>query len=226
MIVRHYKPDFINAVINDPSVKEGAEVKGFGDLSEIVQNLSNFVLVTDLGGFVAIKKMPGLYECHTQFLPEGRGAHAVTAAKEALRYMFINTDCVRIITKAHVENKAVQHMAAQFFKKRGRTGDYFYYSLDIDDWIITDEACRAEGESFHAQVEGSTNHGEDKIHDCFAGATWLMARASNMFKAQLVYNRWALMSGYDPILVLSETPLIVMAGNMKLAIEQERITCL
>lgn len=226
MIRRDYTAEFINSVINHPSVRDGAEVKGFGDATEIVQNLNNFVLVTEFGGFVVVKKMQGIYECHTQFLPEGRGPHAVAAVKAALRYMFLKTDCTRIVTKVNVENKAVQHFTAQFFKKRGRQGNHFYYSMDFDDWVVTDEACLNEGATFHSQVKDTTNHEDDKTHDCFVGAAWLMARANNIFKAQLIYNRWAVMSGYDPLLILTETPLTVMAGTMKLAIEQESITCL
>jgi len=53
-----------------------------------------------------------------------------------------------------------------------------------------------------------------------------MARAGNVFKAQYHYNRWALMAGYEPVIILSETPLIVAVGAMKLAIDQESMTCL
>lgn len=226
MITRHYKPDFINSVINDPSVKEGAEIKGVADVSAIVENLNNFILATEFGGFVVIKKMPALYECHTQFLPEGRGAHALEAIKEALRYMFIQTDCVRLVTKVAVDNRPAQFLIAQFFKKRGKTGGHFYYSLDFDDWVITDDVCAKEGHAFHEKIRESVNHEEDSTHDAFVGASFLMARGGNVFKAQLLYNRWAVMSGYEGIAVLSETPLTIAVGTMRLALEQGGIVCL
>ncbi len=225
MIKRAYNADFINSVINDPSVKEGAEVKGIGDLSVVVSNLENFVLQTEFGGFVGIKKMQGLYECHTQFLPEGRGAHAMEACKEALRYMFLKTDCARIVTKASVSNRATQFMAAQFFKKRGQTGEHFYYSLDFDEWVLTDALCNAEGEKFHALVEDTTNHAEDKTHDSFVGAAWLMIQSGNIYKAQFHYSKWAFMSGYEPMIILAESPLIIQAGSMRLALENGELVC-
>ncbi len=226
MIRRDYTADFINSVINDPSVKDGAEVKDIADVTSLVENLNNFVLVTEFGGFVVIKKMAGIYECHTQFLPAGRGKHAVDAVNESLRYMFLRTDCIRIVTKVHVENKAVQHFTAQFFRKRGQNGDHFYYSLDFDDWVAKDADCQMAGEQFHKLIAGKQNHDEDSLHDCYVGAAWLMAQKGNVYKGQLHYNRWAVMSGYELLIVLSEAPLIVSVGEMKLEIDQERITCL
>jgi hypothetical protein len=226
VIERTYNPDFINSVINDPSVRDGAEVKGIGDVSEIIRSLNNYVLVSEFGGFVGIKKMAGLYECHTQFLPEGRGEHAVRAARESLRYMFCWTDCERIITKVHADNRPAQLFAAQFFKKRGRTGDHFYYSLDVDDWIAKDPGCQMAGEEFHRLIGDKKGHDDDATHDCFAGYAWLAAKTGNIYKAQLQYNRWAVMAGYEPIIILSERPLVVSIGSMQIAMNQESITCL
>lgn len=226
MIKRDYNADFINSVINHPEVKDGAEVKGVGDASLLAANLNNFVLVTEFGGFIVIKKMAGLYECHTQFLPEGRGAHAVEAVREALRYMFTLTDCERIVTKVHVDNRHTQIFTAQFFKKRGRTGDHFYYSMDIDDWVITDSECQKAGDEFHALLGEHKDHDDDKTHDCFAGYAWLTAKTGNVFKAQMHYNKWAVMAGYEPLLILSERPLVILVGQLRLAIDQEGITCL
>lgn len=226
MIRRAYKPDFMNSVINDPSVRDGAEVKGVGDLTEISRNLNNYVLTTEFGGFIAIKKMAGLYECHTQFLPEGRGAHAIEAARESLRYMFIETDCERIITKVKFDNRQAQLFAAQFMQKRGRTGDYFYYSVDLDDWAQADDVCQSEGKRFHDSIGEKAEHDEDTTHDCFVGATWLMAKAGNLYKAQAHYNRWAFMAGYEPLIVLSERPLVVSAGTLLMEINPEGVVCL
>jgi hypothetical protein len=223
MITRTYNAEFINTVINDPSVRDGAEVKEFSDLSEIAANLNNHILVNEHGGFVVIKKMPGVYECHTQFLPEGRGERAVTAVEEAMRYMFIETDCTRIITKVNVNNKPVRMFAGQFFRKRGITGNYCYYSRDIDEWIETDMHCLIKGRLFHKQIEEDVTHEDDKVHDSFVGAAILMAQNNNIYKGQLAYNRWAVMAGYEPIIIISETPLIAQCGNLRIAIQNSEV---
>ena len=225
MIERHYNADFINSVINDPSVSEGAEVKGIADVSAIVVDLNNYVLVNEYGGFVVIRKLPGIYECHTQFLPSGRGLSAVMAAKEAFRYMFLHTDCERVVTKANAANAVVQRFTSQFFRKRGCAGGYFYYSADIDDWIATDNACLEAGQQFHQGIEEDVNHDDDSMHDRFVGAAILLARHGNLYKGQAVYNRWAVMAGYEPLLVLSERPIIVQAGDMRLCVDERIRVC-
>ncbi len=223
MIKRVYNADFINSVINHPSVKEGAEVKESLDVSEVAANLNNHILINEHGGFLVIKKMPGVYECHTQFLPEGRGQAAVDAVNEALNYMFLQTDCTRIVTKVNVNNKPVRMFTGQFFKKRGILGDYGYYSLDLECWIETSSECLIQGRLFHAMIEEEVKHQDDATHNSYVGAALLMAQNNNVYKGQLAYNRWSVMSGYEPIIILSETPLIAQCGNLKIAIQNNEV---
>jgi hypothetical protein len=222
MIKRVYSADFINSVINDPSVKEGAEIKGIADMSVIAADLRNHILVNEHGGFVVIKRMEGIYECHTQFLPEGRGQAAFQAVEEAMRYMFIETDCQRIITKVNVNNKPVRMFAGRFFRKRGTVGDYCYYSRDLDEWIETDGHCLVKGRLFHTQIEDDQDN-HDATLNCFVGAALLMAQSSNVYKGQLAYNRWAVMAGYEPIIVLSEAPLMMRNGAYTIAIQNNEV---
>jgi transcriptional regulator of aromatic amino acid metabolism len=224
MIKRTYNAEFINSVINHPSVIEGTELKELADVSAIAADLRNHILVNEFGGFLVIKAMEGVYECHTQFLPEGRGQLAVEAVQEAMRYMFLETDCQRIITKVNVNNKAVRLFAGQFFKKRGTNGTHDYYSLDLDNWIEKDDHCRIKGRLFHAQIDDDVEHSDDPIHNSFVGAAILMAQANNIYKGQLAYNRWAVMAGYEPIIILSETPIIAKCGNLRIAIQNSGVT--
>lgn len=223
MIKRVYTADFINSVINHPSVREGVEIKEIADLSGIAANINNFILVNDFGGFVVIQKGLGLYECHTQFLPEGRGQLAVDAVHEAMRFMFLEADCTRIVTKVNISNKPARMFAGQFFRKRGGCGNYYYYSLDIEDWVERDDLCNEAGEKFHSSIRESVDHDDDSAHDSMVGAALLMAQHNNLLKGQLLYNRWALMSGYEPLFVLSEHPVIVQCGDMKLAIQNNEV---
>jgi hypothetical protein len=222
MIKRVYNADFINSVINHPSVKEGAEVKAFADMSEIASNLNNHILVNETGGFIVIKKMPGVYECHTQFLPEGRGQHAVDAVNEALNYMFLQTDCIRLVTKVNVNNKLVRLFTAQFFNRRGQVSDHYYYSLDMEDWIEKSESCLVEGRLFYALFgDGDDN---DITESSYIGAALLMSKNSNVYKGLLAYNRWASMPNYEHIFVHNELPLILQKGALKIAIQNNEVT--
>lgn len=221
MIKRVYTADFINSVINHPSVKEGAEVKDILDVSGIVANLRNFVLVNEFGGFLVIKLMDGLYECHTQFLPEGRGQAAIDAVNQACHYMFTKTDCTRIVTKVNVNARVTRIFTSSFFRRRGVVGDHYYYSLDIEDWIERSPECAGQGAAFH-NVIGSDS---DATHDSYTGASYLIMTEGNIYKGQLVYNRWAVMTGFPAIVVLSENPLVIQRGDLKISLDDEVQIC-
>ena len=224
-ITRSFDHKFLEEVITHPSVIKGA--KGFEgiDLHRIVDNINNYLLVNEFGGFIVVNKMPGVYECHTQFLPAGRGAKVREAVIEAFDYMFINTDCERIITKAYKDNFASVKLSREFFSEEGETSDYFYYSLRYDDWVKTDRNKLA-GEQFHELVKETTNHSDDTTHDYYVGASMRMAKAGNYVKAQHFYNLWAVMSGYEPLVILKNNPLVVQAGDLRLEIGEEVRLCL
>ena len=184
---RSFDSEFINSVLNHPEVREGAEIGVDADVSEIVDNPVNFLLVNEHGGFIYVNLGDGMYEVHTQFLPEGRGMSAYHAAKESVRWMFINTDCLRIISKAKPDSGA-QQLADKVLINKGFNGHYHYYSLDYMDWVETDPFNRAKGEQFHSLVEGITNHDDDEVHDYHVGGALLICEAGNPLKAQHLYN--------------------------------------
>lgn len=222
MIERSFNADFINSVINHPSVREGAGVLLPVDVSDFVANPFNFLLQNEFGGFLVINVMPGIYECHTQFLPEGRGEQVIEAVGEAMLYMFTKTDCTRIITKAHIENAPAKKLSNLFFEKRGQTGDYFYYETDFWSWARKSKECKKAGEDFHSLVEDSTNHEDDEAHDYQVGAAVLTAK-ENIKKAQMAYNNWAVMSGYEMMNIETLTPPVVRLGDMRLTINNGEV---
>lgn len=225
MINRSFDYDFIQAVIGHPSVIKGAKAWECIDLKPTIDNLDNYLLVNDFGGFVVINRMPGIYECHTQFLPDGRGEAVRAAVVDAFDYMFINTDCTRIITKAYKDNPASIALSKEFFKEEGETEEYYYYSRSYSEWVYN-EKNELAGRSFHELVEETTNHDDDDTHNYHVGGCLRMAKAGNYIKAQHFYNEWAVMSGYETITILKQNPLLISVGNMKIEIGEEVRICL
>lgn len=215
---RSFDATFINEVLNHESVRDWAEVKGYGDLTALVSDPKNVLLTNECGGFIYVQVAHGTYEVHTQFLPEGRGAKALKYAYESIRYMFIHTDCVRIISKAKPENVGACQLAKRVLGYKGFNGNYNYYSLHYMDWVETDKTCKAEGEEFHKLVEDVTNHDDDDTHDCHVGAALLIAKAGNPEKAIQVYNYWALAACYAPAIINNLHPLLISVGDMNLQI--------
>lgn len=223
-LVRSFDYQFIESVITHPSVIKGARWKDGLTIQPVVENLNNYLLVNEFGGFIVVNQLPTVYECHTQFLPEGRGPQVRDAVKDAFDYMFINTDCERITTRAYKDNFASVKLSREFFTEEGETNEYFYYSLRYENWVKTDLNLSA-GQEFHELVKETTNHGDDKTHDYHVGAAVRMAKAGNYGKAQHLFNSWALMSGYEPLVILKTNPLLVQAGDLRFEIGEEVRIC-
>ena len=222
---RTMNPAGLNAVANDPSVRPWLGGEGALDFSQFASDPANVLWEGEGGGFVVLKHEPGLYEVHTLFLPSARGAAAVETSREGLRYMFLATDCVELLTKCPADNPAAIGFArdAGFQLKFTRKGgwkdgvDLYFYSLSFDRWVGRDEVMKLSGEAFHAELErvkaqaGSPlpTHPDDEAHDRTAGAAVEMVRAGNVRKAVWLYNRWARFAGYASIDLLSESPPVI-----------------
>lgn len=231
MLRRTMDATFLNEVANHPDVRPylGAPQVPTLDLTQIVQDPGNVVLVNEHGGWVLHPIMPTVYELHTMFLPEGRGRAYFAAAKEALRYVFAQTDCLEIVTKCPDDNGPAR-MAASLvgFRERfRRDGAWKAWDQDpeappqvglsfqvfsVDDWFVRDKACLAAGREFHAALEeakvaaGSELpvHPEDDAHDRAVGAAALMIKAGQTDKGVAFYNRWAIFAGYATIAAVSQ----------------------
>ncbi len=224
MIRRTMDATLLNRVMNDPSVRPHIVADdGDIDVTSVVENPENFALVTEFGGFLLIKHEPGIYEVHTQFLPEGRGRHAVEAMREGFRYMFTHTDCLEIVTKVCEDNVAAYSFAklAGFRQRFARDNAWngkmmSYRAVTIDEWTMGDPIAKRAGKDFHDQLEaekvgrGSVLpvHADDPAHEQYVGASFLMFREQPI-KAVWFYNKWARFSGYATIELLSDKPVVV-----------------
>lgn len=219
-------------VANDPSVYPS--VAGFAtgriDLSPVVANEDNVLLMGEYGGVLFLKHQPGIYEAHTQVLPQGRGKWTLDMVNQALTWMFTRTDCADIMTRIPKGNHGARALAKaihgvfEFRLERGWVKDgglvpADIYSLQIQRWLgmSDDPALLSEGMSFHDKIareyaelgKEEPQHPTDELHDRYAGVAALMIRAGQARKAVIFYNRWAAMAGYAPIAVVSENPTII-----------------
>lgn len=222
MIRRTFDATFLNEVVNHPDVRPYIGGNGELDVSASVSNPSNFALVTSGGGFIIISHEPGVYEVHTQFLPEARN-RTVEAMQAGMDYMFTRTDCYRLLTKAADTNRAAAMLAlkggfVEMFKRdEAALGPTTYYVLDIERWAQRNPALDAEGERFHDDLAAAKSaagsslpiHQHDQAHERAVGAAMRMIMAGNAAKGVTFYNRWAALAGYATITLISETPLAI-----------------
>jgi len=228
LLKRTMDATFLNGVANHPDVRPALGGEGQLDQGPLLANPENVALEGEHGGFVAIKLAPGLYECHSMFLPEGRGKAAQAAMEEGLRYLFTQTDCGQVVTKCPETNGAAKGAAramgfAPMFKLEKAwpvEGDLVgveVVTLTMHKWISRDAEVEAKGKWFHQRLEELTaligrtipEHFEEPSHNRAVGAACLMFQAGNPGKAQAVYNLWARIAGYPQIRIVSLNPVIV-----------------
>lgn len=220
---------FLNGVANHPDVRPSLGGAGPLDLTSAISKAQNVALQGEFGGFVGVQLEPGVYECHSMFLLEGRGAFALDAMREGLRYLFTRTDCIEVVTKAPVGNLAAVGAArgmgfvVSFRLDKGwALGDGGFGAVDcmalpFKKWVAKDDAVQERGEWFHNRLEELTAaqgktipvHYEEPAHNRAAGASVLMFEAGNPVKATASYNLWAKTAGFPTMRLLSLNPVIL-----------------
>lgn len=219
-IARTMDATYLNGVANHPEVRPflggGPAVLDLQPVLSAPQNVALQALGPEpFGGWVFHMMMPGVYEAHTLFPPEGRGRRLFAASREALRWMFTETDALELVTKCPDDNPGARMLGGLLgFRERFRREGAWapgvgvsYRVHSVDDWFIRDPECLAAGRAFHAQLKAAEqaagvtlrDHPEDETHDRAAGATALMIHAGQVTKGVAFYNRWATFAGYPGI---------------------------
>ena len=231
MIERVFSAEKLNEIVNDPSVYQwvcGSLEGQYLDLSPAVADRRNVALMGEHGGVIFARHQMGYYEAHTQVLPSGRGAWTLAMVNDALRWMFTTTDAVEIVTRVPKGNYAARALTKaihgvyeftshQGWVKGGQVISADIFALRIQDWIRTAPHLAERGAWFHERLEQEYHalgvsdqlHPDDESHDRNVGAAVEMFLNGQPHKAVVFYNRWAVMSGYAPIEIVTENPLTV-----------------
>lgn len=229
-MIRTLDAAHFNAVVNHPEIRPWMGGSGEIDLTEVIADPANIALQTEHGGYILARHpyMHGVYEAHSQFLPEGRGEEATKARDEGFRWLFTHTDCIEVITRVPSFNRAALAYTKQSgflpsfvqdgsFNHEGQLHDTHFFSLPLIRWAMLDEQTLLVGRAFHEGLEAAkTQAGSDRVahadcdaHDRIVGATFAMIKAGNTRKAIAFYNGWSTVTGYEPLQLLSEHPPVV-----------------
>lgn len=228
-VSRHTDATFINEVVNDPSVYPWVHgvVIGPLDLTGLVANKSNHCIMGKHGGVIFTQCQPGLYEAHTQVLPEGRGKWTIKMVKSALHYIFTRTDAMEILTRVPHGNLGAKALVRsingefQFTRPKSWVFDHKpvdsdIYSLGVQSWMRDAKYLKRRGEWFHQRLEGEycamgrtiPLHEDDTNHDQYVGGAIEMIMNGQPIKGQVMYNRWATIADYMQVQMLSLEPLL------------------
>jgi hypothetical protein len=202
-------PAFLNELANTPGIFEHIALAGQEsiDLSPIWEDCIG--IECEDGGFLLHCIEPSLYEVHTLF-PAGR--HALKQALEAVEIVFCATDCREMVTRVPVNNTAAMALTKRFgwsyrytikngFPGKDGVQDCQHFGMTLWDWVLKSDDLLAAGQKFHAGLDaiGSLSHADDPVHDRFVGYACRCVDYGNKEKAVHEYNKWAILSGYEPV---------------------------
>lgn len=229
-IGREHHAKRINRVVNDPSVYPWVcgRHEGELDLTPVIADPNNVLLMGQHGGVLFIQLQHGLFEAHTQILPEGRGKWAVSFVTACVFWMMTRTECFELMTRVPRGNLGARALARavggkfEFTNPRGWTKDgktipADIFSINIQDWMRTAPGLVERGHWFHERLEDEYRklgraeppHDDDPVHDRYVGAACEMFLGNQAPKAVILYSRWAKMADYAPITVISLKPVAI-----------------
>mgnify|MGYP001608696796 CR=1 FL=1 len=224
----------LNLIVNHPDVYPWVRgpAQGELDITPAFERGDVLCLLAEHGGILFQMLQPGLYEAHTQVLPEGRGAWAVRCVSACLHWLFTHTDAIEVVTKCPEGNLASKGLARaihgryQFTNPKGWVMDdkpipADIYSLTVQDWMRTAPGLVDRGKWFHERLKAEferhgvaeQSHAEDPTHDRYVGAACEMILGGQPEKAAIFFNRYAVMGGYAPVEIVSLEPMAFNIGN-------------
>jgi hypothetical protein len=241
LVERVTDPEAVNRVINNPSVLPWVRgsIEGPLDSTPVLADPRNIALFGQHGGIVFTFVQSGVYEAHTQVLPEGRGPWALQMAQAALLWLFAGTEAVEVLTRAPHGNlgalalaKAV-HGELEFTNQKGwvLNGEVVpadIYSLPIQRWMRTAPNLIERGRWFHDALKREYRrlgrldhiHDDDDVHDRYVGVAVEMILAGQAVKGVMLYNRWAAFAGYAPVQIVNLDPLMIDISEAVLLVER------
>jgi hypothetical protein len=234
-IERHTDAAHLNSIVNHPDVYRYVRGSADGPLDlapVIVGNDNVFALGGEHGAILFSRVQPGLFEGHSQCLPQGRGQWMIDFTQACLQWIFTRTEAVECLTRVPDGNAPAKALAkgiggqlaftvANGWMLDGKVVPADIYSLTIQDWMKTAPGLVERGQWFHQRLEeelakigkSELAHPDDDNHDRYVGAAVDMISGGQPHKGVVFYNRFAAMSGYLPIILLSVDPVVVDVGT-------------
>lgn len=216
--MRTFDHRFLTEVANHPEVRPWLQGDGPLDFQEFAKNPENIVLQFEGGGWLLQGLGGCVYEVHSMFLPEYRGSNVAKCLKEAMEYVFLETDSVKLVSRLPKNN-----LAATALSKIAGFRSWFsderqdYGVVHIEDWIQKSYKCLTAGQDFRSRLEAfeesSGSHLEKTdTNDAYlkaSGAACLMIKQGNAAKGVWHYNQFAAFAQMPLMNLVSVAPVIV-----------------
>lgn len=223
----------LNRLLNDPSVYPWVHGATIGpiDMSGSLQDPDVILLMGQHGGILYHRRQTGIFEIHCQCYPEGRGAWMLSFARACLHWIFTRTECVEVMTRCPEGNLAARSLARAAGMQRHFTNPMGWtmkgkrvpadiYSIGIQQWMATAPGLAERGEWFcGALAEQCRRHGvdaapiADPAFHRYIGAAFEMFAVGEFHKGCIFFNRYAALSDFTPIVIISAQPMTIAIGG-------------
>ena len=226
----------INPILNDPDVFPLIALPGQEriDVTELVADQRNVLLMADGGGILFAQQEPGIYEAHVNFLKAYRGQNAINETIAACRWMFMHTDCLTLLARAPMHFPAIARLCkaiggtCEFSRSNlwplrdGTFSDVEFWALRYDDWVRQADGLIGFGHAFNMRlIDEFSRLGaawevppiNDNAQETRIGACAEMIYGGQPEKAVILYNRWARWAWRNTISLVARDPIIVDIGD-------------
>ena len=227
----------INRIINDPSVFPWVcgTAKGPLDMTLAVSNPAHILLMGQHGGIFFHRHQPGIYEAHTQVLPEGRGEWCLGMTRAALHWMFTRSDAIEVMTRVPKGNLAARALTRaaglrpRFVNPKGwalagKIVPAEVFSLPIQDWLDQAPGLEERGRWFIERLGrrlGRTFDEQPSYYDRMTGAAYEMMIGGRPEKAMVFFNRWAALADHEPLAVTCLRPVAMKFAGATLILRDD-----
>jgi hypothetical protein len=123
-VIRTFDRDVINSFLSQEDIlPEFCLIKGDPkDFSDI------YFMLGKAGLFPCVKHGKAM-SAHAAFPKDARGRDALIDGRNLIKWVFDNTDCKTLTTRADKTKKHLLHYNAKLLKRSGEDGTYIYYEV-------------------------------------------------------------------------------------------------
>lgn len=153
---------------------------------------------------------------HTVFRPNGDFFGRLRKSREAISWLFANSDVNEILTQVHDANGAARQLTVRNnFQPFGRCGSVQYFRLEIGHWIQTHPGLALEGEVLCRNLEIP----EGAPVRSLMGFILRAAKGDYAAKAMELFSRYAILYGIPSLHVESWNPLTLSHHGKSVVIQ-------
>lgn len=223
-------------IANDPAVMPFIVPYGTErvELQAFFENPENVGFLYNDCGFLVHSLESGVYEVHSLALPHVRGPYVFAAATASIRFMFLATGAMELLTRVphgNVAATALTHKvgfaheftrASAWATADGAT-DVEFYAMRYPEWIKHQDWLKKSGEWFHSLTGIEEDHPDDPSHDLYVGAMVETVLGGQPDKATFLYNRWARFAGYGTVSIVDRAPLTFLVDGYTVKVENGQV---